>query len=109
MRQGDSQSQLTRRDLLKTAAATGLLPALEPLAGAFDQPSAARSDLIRAENEKAGTTEWLGTPGRGAPSAWPVGMSHSCTPPLSLPVASVRLSLVIMALRIAPAPPLNMS
>src|SRR5262245_45757021 len=58
MKRRDSHSQLNRRDLLKTATATGLLPALEPLAGAYD-PSAARRDLIRTENEKAGTTEWM--------------------------------------------------
>jgi hypothetical protein len=59
MREDDSRSKLNRRDLLKTATATGLIPVLEPWAGAFDQPSTARRDLIRAENEKEGTTDWL--------------------------------------------------
>jgi hypothetical protein len=59
MKRRDSRSQLNRRDLLKTATATGLIPALEPLAGAFDQTSAAGRDLIRTENEKPGTTEWM--------------------------------------------------
>jgi hypothetical protein len=59
MRQRDSRSQLNRRDLLKTATVAGLIPALDSWAGAFDQPGSARRDLIRTENEKAGTTDWL--------------------------------------------------
>jgi hypothetical protein len=46
---------LGRRDLLKGAAAAGLVSALEPLANA----APAARDLIRAENEKPGTTDWL--------------------------------------------------
>jgi hypothetical protein len=51
-----------RRDLLKGMAAAGLTSALEPLAGALAKPPASR-DLIRAENEKPGTTEWMLTLG----------------------------------------------
>ncbi len=50
---------LNRRDLLKTAAAAGLASALSPLAGALEAPSAPRRDLIRTENEKPGTTDWM--------------------------------------------------
>ena len=50
---------------------------------------------------KAGNTPLLGTPGSGAPSAWPLRMSQSCTAPVSLPVASVRPSGVIAAPMIA--------
>ena len=53
----------------------------------------------------AGTTALLATPGSGAPRAWPLGMSQSWTAPVSLPVASVRLSRVIAALTIPPASP----
>src|SRR6516165_8429743 len=50
----DPRPRLNRRDLLKGAAA-GLASALDPLAGATPP----RRDLIRAENEKAGTTAWM--------------------------------------------------
>src|SRR5207249_1693592 len=46
-------------ELLKRAAATGLTSALVPLAGALAGPTAPRRDLIRAENEKPGTSDWL--------------------------------------------------
>src|SRR5438105_686969 len=52
-------SSLNRRDLLKTAAAAGLSSALAPLATGRDTPTPARRDLIRAENDKPGTTDWL--------------------------------------------------
>jgi hypothetical protein len=55
----DPQTPLDRRALLKGATAAGLASALEPLAGALTRPAPARPDLIRAENEKAGTTDWL--------------------------------------------------
>jgi hypothetical protein len=55
----DARAHFNRRDLLKNATAIGLLPALGPLAEALAQPTAARHDLIRAENDKAGTTEWM--------------------------------------------------
>src|SRR5262249_46200925 len=58
-RRRDARTHLNRRDVLKTATAAGLIPALKPLAGALAQPAAARRDLIRAENEKAGTTDWM--------------------------------------------------
>jgi hypothetical protein len=50
---------LHRRDLLRNAGAVGLGSALSPLASAFADPSAARRDLIRSENEKPGGTDWL--------------------------------------------------
>jgi hypothetical protein len=49
----------SRRDLLKGTAAAGLAAALGPLAGAGARPSAAAPDLIRAENDRPGTTDWL--------------------------------------------------
>lgn len=55
----DPQAPLDRRTLLKGATAAGLAAALEPLAGALAGPASVRPDLIRAENEKAGTTDWL--------------------------------------------------
>src|SRR4029079_15673952 len=55
----NSHSALDRRTLLKGATAAGLASALEPLAGALARPAPARPDLIRAENEKTGTTDWL--------------------------------------------------
>jgi hypothetical protein len=48
---------LGRRDLLKGAAATGLASLLSPLAHGF-AVAPRQSDLIRAENEKPGTTSW---------------------------------------------------
>ncbi len=50
---------LDRRDLLKATAAAGLASALDPLASCIAKPSSARRDLIRSENEKPGTTDWL--------------------------------------------------
>lgn len=52
-------SSLDRRDLLKSAAAAGLATALAPLAEAIASAAPAQKDLIRAENEKAGTADWL--------------------------------------------------
>jgi hypothetical protein len=52
-------SPLDRRDLLKKAAATGIGSALAPLALAVTGPAPRQLDLIRAENEKPGTTDWL--------------------------------------------------
>jgi hypothetical protein len=49
--------RLGRRDLIKGAAAAGLASVLG--AGAPAAPSPARRDLIRAENEKPGTADWL--------------------------------------------------
>jgi hypothetical protein len=54
-----SRSNLNRRGLLKGAAAAGLISVLEPLAGADRQPTPARHDLIRAENDRLGTTDWM--------------------------------------------------
>ncbi len=50
---------LDRRDLLKGVAAAGLAPVLAPLAGMAAEPTPRRADLIRAENEKSGTTDWM--------------------------------------------------
>jgi hypothetical protein len=50
---------LDRRDLLKGAAAAGLASVLDPLTGAVARPTPARRDLIRAENVKSGTTDWM--------------------------------------------------
>jgi hypothetical protein len=55
----DFGNSLDRRDLFKAAAAAALTPVLDPLARAFAEPTPARRDLIRTENEKAGTTDWL--------------------------------------------------
>src|SRR5262249_19542927 len=54
-----SRPQPHRREVLKGATAVGLATVLHPLALAEAQPTPARRDLIRAENEKAGTTDWL--------------------------------------------------
>ncbi len=51
--------RLDRRDLLKGAAAVGLATVLDPLAGALAAPTPRKSDLIHAENDKPGTTDWL--------------------------------------------------
>jgi hypothetical protein len=63
----EPQTALDRRTLLKGVAAAGLASALEPLAGALAVPAPARPDLIRAENEKRGTTDWLLTNTRTDP------------------------------------------
>lgn len=52
-------SGLDRRDLLRDAIAAGLAANLLPLAEAAASPAVRNPDLIRAENEKPGTTEWL--------------------------------------------------
>src|SRR5262245_39918346 len=51
--------QLNRRDLLKGASAAGLAALVDPLAGALAGAAPVRRDLIRAENEKPGTFDWL--------------------------------------------------
>jgi hypothetical protein len=48
-----------RRELLKGAAAAGLACLLDPPADAPARPAPPRRGLIRAENEKPGTTDWL--------------------------------------------------
>src|SRR5260370_32792155 len=50
---------LDRRGLLKGAAAAGLASVLDPLAGALAAPTPRKPDLIHAENDKPGTTDWL--------------------------------------------------
>jgi hypothetical protein len=55
----ESRTHLDRRDLLKEAAAVGLAAVLGPAARADTAPTERRRDLIRAENEKPGTTDWM--------------------------------------------------
>ena len=55
----EEPSPLDRRGLLRSAAAAGLASVLDPLATALPRPTAARRDLIRAENDRTGTTDWL--------------------------------------------------
>src|SRR6266849_1075633 len=55
----DLPPHLDRRGLLKGAAAAGLVSVLDPLAGAFAAPTPRRPDLIHAENDEPGTTDWL--------------------------------------------------
>src|SRR5437899_3020395 len=55
----DSSRGLDRRDLLKGAAAAGLASALAPLADVLGAAPSRQADLIRAENDKPGTTDWL--------------------------------------------------
>src|ERR1043166_6956240 len=56
--------RMTRRELLKGAAGLGALTALAGCASAGSRPrvssrhAAARSNLVRRENEKPGTTDW---------------------------------------------------
>jgi hypothetical protein len=50
---------LKRRDVLKSAAVAGLASALGPLAGIRAGPRPAQPDLVRAENQRPGTTDWL--------------------------------------------------
>jgi hypothetical protein len=52
-----SEHPIDRRDLLKGVAAAGLAPVLGPFVAA--EPTPARRDLIRAENDKPGTTDWM--------------------------------------------------
>jgi hypothetical protein len=52
------RSSPNRRDVLKKAIATGFASTLAPLA-MRGEPAVPRKDLIRAENEKPGTTDWL--------------------------------------------------
>lgn len=54
-----------RREVLRTAAATSLAGALAPLTEALGAPP--QRDLIRTENEKPGTTDWLLTTTRVDP------------------------------------------
>src|SRR6516164_7280061 len=53
-----ADSRVDRRDLLRTAAAGGLAFSLGSLADSLAAPTPAQRDLIRAENEKPGTTDW---------------------------------------------------
>jgi hypothetical protein len=55
----DRQASLNRRDLLRAAAAAGVASSLGSLSAGAEDTSKPPRDLIRAENEKAGTTSWL--------------------------------------------------
>src|SRR5438128_8283630 len=55
----DDEIQLNRRELLKGAASAGLTSALAPLTTVRATATPDNKDLIRAENEKQGTTDWL--------------------------------------------------
>src|SRR5262249_19539587 len=46
-------------DLLKGATAAGIASTLGPLAQVLAGPTTKQGDLIRAENEKPGTADWL--------------------------------------------------
>jgi hypothetical protein len=50
---------LSRRELLKGMATAGLASTLAPLTETLAEPAPRQRDLIQAENEKAGTTDWL--------------------------------------------------
>jgi hypothetical protein len=52
------EPRLDRRTLLKGAASAGLASLL-PWCEALAEPAPARRDLIRAENDRPGTTDWL--------------------------------------------------
>src|SRR5260370_276200 len=66
-RREPQKTALDRRTLLKGAAAAGLASALEPLAPAFAAPAPSSPELIRAENERRGATDWLLTNPRTDP------------------------------------------
>jgi len=57
----DEPANTGRRDLLKRALAAGVLGGLSPALRVAEAaiPATARGDLIRAENEKPGTRDWL--------------------------------------------------
>src|SRR5947209_20130400 len=56
-------ARIDRRDLLKGVAAAGLAPVLAQVAAAARRP-----DLVRAENDKPGTTDWMLTTTRVDPA-----------------------------------------
>jgi len=55
----DSNTEFNRRDLLKGAAAAGLATVLSPMVGDRTPGAPAKKDLVRAENDKRGTSDWL--------------------------------------------------
>src|SRR5262245_14847739 len=58
-RDTDAGSPLSRRGLLKGMVTTGLASTLDPLTHALAELAPRQRDLIKAENEKSGTTDWL--------------------------------------------------
>jgi hypothetical protein len=61
----DLRNRMDRRELLRGAAAAGLAAALD--GSGVAAPTAAHRELIRAENERAGTTDWMLTDTRVDP------------------------------------------
>jgi hypothetical protein len=57
--ENDPTFRLSRRALLQGVAAASLASALDPRADAVGAPAERQRDLIRTENEKRGTTDWL--------------------------------------------------
>ena len=55
----DAGSPLNRRGVLKGMVTTGLASTLDPLTHALAELAPRQRDLIKAENEKSGTTDWL--------------------------------------------------
>jgi hypothetical protein len=53
------QVHLDRRGVLKSAATAGLAVVLDPVADALQGAAPAQRSLIRAENDKPGTTDWM--------------------------------------------------
>jgi hypothetical protein len=51
-------SEVSRRTVLKATAAAGIASALSSGMGGGEMADAARRDVIRKENERAGTTDW---------------------------------------------------
>ncbi len=63
----DHPAHPSRRKVLQGAAAAGLSSLLTPLAGALAEPARTHRDLIRTENERPGTTDWMLTSTRVDP------------------------------------------
>src|SRR5260370_25744389 len=55
----DSKTEFNRRDLLKGAAAAGLATVLSPMVSDTAPGAPAKKDMVRAENDKQGTSDWL--------------------------------------------------
>ncbi len=57
-RDPSAEASLSRRGLLKELAAAGMASARTPFTEVAATPAERQRDLIRAENEKPGTTDW---------------------------------------------------
>ena len=53
------EQQVDRREVLKGVAAAGFTTVFDPVASALAAAAVPRRDLIRTENAKPGTTDWL--------------------------------------------------